>query len=114
MQALRKVTVSAAEVAERTRHLHVVRTPGPDVQVDTLADNTALALDQWQRLLDAGLPTVRPIALTDRQVDDLVAFMLALTDPCVKDAACLAPWMPAPADNDPDGLRLEIKLASAD
>ena len=35
MQALRKVTVSAAEVAERTRHLHVVRTPGPDVQVDT-------------------------------------------------------------------------------
>ncbi len=35
MQALRKVTVSAAEVAQRSRHLHVVRMPEHDVEVDT-------------------------------------------------------------------------------
>ena len=83
------------------------------VQVASLAQNTQQALAQWQTLLDAGMPTVRPIRMTTRDVDDLVAFMEALTDPCVKDAACLAPWMPTQEERDPDGLRLELRMASA-
>jgi cytochrome c peroxidase len=85
----------------------------PDVQVASMAANTQLAVAQWHTLLKAGLPTVQLIHLTDAQVADLVEFMLALTDPCVKDAACLAPWMPAENDHDPDGLRLELKVAAA-
>lgn len=77
-----------------------------DVQVDSMVTNTSLALDQWRGLLAVGYPTVEPIALSDAQVDDLVAFMEALTDPCVEDPACLAPWMPAEDERDPDGLRL--------
>jgi cytochrome c peroxidase len=35
-----------------------------------------------------------------------VEFLKALTDPCLKDNACLARWLPGPNDPDPDGLRL--------
>jgi cytochrome c peroxidase len=47
------------------------------------------------------------VALSDEQVADLVAFVEALTDPCVESAACLAPFDPINAGlPDPDGLRL--------
>ena len=36
---------------------------------------------------------------------DLKAFLLALTDPCVKSRACLAQWIPTPSE-DPDGNQL--------
>jgi cytochrome c peroxidase len=36
---------------------------------------------------------------------DIKAFLLSLTDPCVKDRACLAKWIPAPGEA-PDGLQL--------
>jgi len=39
-------------------------------------------------------------------VTDLVEFLKALTDPCVKDRDCLAPWIPDTGDTNPDGLRL--------
>jgi hypothetical protein len=51
MHALRRVAVSAAEVAERTRHLHVVRTA--DVEVDTTV--VSLAAERARR---AGHPSV--------------------------------------------------------
>lgn len=81
-----------------------------DVQLNGMASNTNLALDQWRSLLDAGYPTIEPIRLSDAQVDDLVAFMQALTDPCVTDPACLAPWMPTEDERDPDGLRLLLHM----
>ena len=37
---------------------------------------------------------------------DLVEFLKTLTDPCVKDRDCLAPWIPDASDTNPDGLRL--------
>jgi cytochrome c peroxidase len=47
------------------------------------------------------------VELTDEQVQDLVAFMHALTDPCVESAACLADYDPVNTGlPDPDGLRL--------
>ena len=36
----------------------------------------------------------------------MVEFLKTLTDPCVKDRACLAPWIPGASDTNPDGLRL--------
>jgi cytochrome c peroxidase len=44
-----------------------------------------------------------PLSYTDAQVDDLVAFLETLTDPCVCDRACLAPWVADPATDDVDG-----------
>ncbi len=54
--------------------------------------------------------TLQDVRLTDRQVQDLIAFLHTLTDPCVKDPACLAPWLPAPGEPDPDGLRLSARF----
>lgn len=44
-----------------------------------------------------------PLAHTHGQVDDLVAFLETLTDPCVLDWACLAPWVADPSTDDVDG-----------
>ena len=43
---------------------------------------------------------------SDEDVTDIVEFLKTLTDPCVKDRACLAPWIPDASFNNPDGLRL--------
>jgi cytochrome c peroxidase len=44
-----------------------------------------------------------PFEHTDQQVQDLVAFLTTLTDPCVLDRDCLAPWIANPATDDVDG-----------
>ncbi|MBT8127517.1 MAG: cytochrome-c peroxidase, partial [Gammaproteobacteria bacterium] len=49
----------------------------------------------------------RDVAYTDGDVADLVEFLKTLTDPCVKDHACRAPWIADSHDSDPDGLRLD-------
>ena len=41
-----------------------------------------------------------------QHVDDLVAFMKTLTDPCIKSRECLSPWIPSVKSNDPDGNML--------
>jgi cytochrome c peroxidase len=78
----------------------------PSVQVTNTATNTQAALDKIQQDLQAGRLTVRNVALSDQEVSDLVAFLLTLTDPCVKSRDCLAPWIPDDTDIDPDDLRL--------
>ncbi len=78
----------------------------PAVQIEHLAENAARALAVLAEQRAAGSSPLKDIDLSDQQIDDLVSFLLALTDPCVKDPACLAPWIPAPDDPDPDGLRL--------
>jgi cytochrome c peroxidase len=45
-----------------------------------------------------------PFDYTDQQVDDLVAFLQTLTDPCVLDRECLAPWIADPATDDVDDV----------
>ncbi len=42
---------------------------------------------------------------TEEQVRQLVAFLLTLTDPCVKDRECLSPWIP---DNNA-GIPMQLK-----
>jgi cytochrome c peroxidase len=69
-------------------------------------ENTDRALKKLEQQRKAGKKGVlRDVALTDAQTDDLVEFLKALTDPCLKDQACLAKWIPAVNDPDPDGLR---------
>jgi cytochrome c peroxidase len=69
--------------------------------------NSVLALDKLDTDRSAGeseFPT--NLDLTDEQVAQLVAFLEALTDPCVEDRSCLAPWIPDTSDTGPDGNQL--------
>lgn len=78
----------------------------PGVQTQRTTEFTAKALTKLQEDRRLARTPLQDVTLTDRQIDDLLAFLLALTDPCVKDPACLAPWLPAPDEPNPDGLRL--------
>ncbi|MCB0252324.1 MAG: cytochrome-c peroxidase [Anaerolineae bacterium] len=84
----------------------------PTVQTEHMAYNTARALAKLEENRSLGLPAIEPMTLTDAQIADLVAFMETLTDPCVTDPACLAPWVPGADDPDPDGLRLNASMPS--
>ena len=44
-----------------------------------------------------------PLEYTEAQVEDLVTFLETLTDPCVLDRECLAPWIAELAADDVDG-----------
>lgn len=65
--------------------------------------NTQNALDKLAADRAAGLSLLPRLSLTDEQVSDLVEFLKTLTDPCVTDSACLAPWIPDCTATDPDG-----------
>lgn len=47
--------------------------------------------------------------LKKEDVTHLVSFLKSLTDPCVKDRACLSKWIPRADENDPDGQTLRAK-----
>lgn len=78
----------------------------PGIRTTNSIEYTQKAIEQLQANRAAGVVTVMDLDLTNDQVADLVNFLLALTDPCVKDPACLAPWIPDESLPDPDGLRL--------
>ncbi|MEA2023778.1 MAG: cytochrome c peroxidase [Actinomycetota bacterium] len=77
------------------------------IRVGNAEAYTQAALEQLEENRSNGVFTVRDIDLSDEQVDQLVAFLLTLTDPCVKSRQCLAPWIPDESVADPDGLRLD-------
>ena len=68
--------------------------------------NTQNALDKLAANRLAGIPSIQNVSLTDEQVGYLVEFLKTLTDPCVTNRDCLAPWIPDSSDIDPDGERL--------
>ncbi len=76
-----------------------------DIQVNDMRVNTQFAVDQLEANRAVPLPSVENVALSDLQVDQLLEFLKTLTDPCVKDRACMADWLPGDADSDPDTLR---------
>ena len=82
------------------------------VKTTNTAANTALSLAQLQANRTAGISPHQSVIATDGQIDDLVAFLEALTDPCVKDRACLDQWIPANVAG-PDGLQLNAEDQSA-
>ena len=70
--------------------------------------NPQFALDQLELNLTSNVAGVhRNVTFTEDDVTDLVEFLKTLTDPCVKDRDCLAPWIPDASDTNPDGLRLD-------
>jgi cytochrome c peroxidase len=78
-----------------------------NIKTTNTQSNTSKALAQLEENRIAGKPSLNTISLTNEQVDDLINFLLALTDPCVKSRSCLAPWIPDETDANPDGLRLD-------
>ncbi len=86
----------------------------PSVRVGNAGRYTQAALEQLQENRSNGVYTVRDIDLSDDQIDQIVAFLLTLTDPCVKSRDCLAPWIADESISDPDGLRLNAVDASGD
>ena len=74
-------------------------------QTDDMRIKTQKALDKLatNRLI---VFTVPILDLSDEEVGYLLEFLKTLTDPCVQDRACLAPWIPDETVADPDGLRL--------
>lgn len=61
--------------------------------------NSQAAVTKLQQEQNSGTSRLaRGIRLNDTQVDQLVAFLEALTDPCVEDRDCLAPWIPAESE----------------
>lgn len=45
-------------------------------------------------------------SFTETDVEDVVAFLKALEDPCTQSPSCMNKWSPAADEADPDGLRL--------
>lgn len=80
----------------------------PDIYSEHAVMNTQRALGQLLANREAGLPAIENVSLSDQEVDDILSFLLTLTDPCVKDPACLAPWIPQTSESDPDLLRIEV------
>jgi cytochrome c peroxidase len=74
--------------------------------LDKIQRNTQPALDKLDEARNAGLRVLQTIDLNDKQVAQLVDFLHALTDPCVKSRACLAKWIPD-ENEDPNGHQLD-------
>jgi cytochrome c peroxidase len=83
----------------------------PPAQTGRTVEYTAKALAKLAEDRRNDRTTLVDLSLGDRQVADIIAFLNTLTDPCVKDPACLAPWLPAADEPDPDGLRLIARFA---
>jgi cytochrome c peroxidase len=75
-------------------------------QTDDMQENTQNSLNTLAANRLAGIPSIQNVSLTDEQVGYLVEFLKTLTDPCVTDRTCLAPWIPDTSDSGPDGLQL--------
>lgn len=73
----------------------------PSAEYNTVKALATLQIDQA-----AGRSDLKDIDLSDSQVADLVAFMEALTDPCLKDSSCLAQWIPDTSTTGAAGLQL--------
>lgn len=86
-----------------------VRAENPGIQTDTTQANTLEALNKLREDQAAGLTPLRTARLSKTSIEDLANFLRALTDPCIKSATCLAPWIP-PIGEDPNGLQLEAQF----
>jgi len=78
----------------------------PAIHATESVQYTQQAIDKLVLNRAAGIPSIQDITLTDTEVEELVAFIETLTDPCVEDRECMSPWILDNTDGDPDGLRL--------
>lgn len=83
---------------------------GGPINTKFALEHTGYALEKLQEQRAADKKgVIRNIKLGEESIDDIVNFLKSLTDPCLKDKACLAKWIPNRDDPDPDGLRLCAK-----
>ncbi|MFT5813944.1 MAG: cytochrome c peroxidase [Psychroserpens sp.] len=78
----------------------------PNIQAVDMVTNTQLAIDKLVANRVNGITSIEDISLTDTQVEELLAFLAVLTDPCVEDRECLGKWIPDATDSNPDTLRI--------
>lgn len=78
------------------------------IQAVDMKTNTQFAMDTLAANRTAGLisPILEDVSLSDIQVDQLVAFLKTLTDPCLNDDSCISAWIPNAGDTNPDLLRV--------
>ena len=86
-------------VADYVPEQHLVQA-GIAVQCGDEASNTAHTLNQLQVNRQKGISPHRSVDLAEEQIDQIVAFLETLTDPCVLDIGCLTPWVSNPASPD--------------
>ena len=82
----------------------------PQLQAEKIRysrEHTDKALAAWRA--NGG----QPLPFTNDAVNDVVAFLYALTDPCMLSRSCLAPWMPEAMTKAPDGERLMARVPEA-
>lgn len=79
------------------------------VQAGDMKANTQFAMDTLATNRTAGLisPILENVSLSDKQVNQLVAFLKTLTDPCLNDDSCISAWIPGDEDTNPDALRID-------
>jgi len=78
----------------------------PGIQRDNAETNTRKALAALEALQTSGNSKLPMLELSEENLQDLVAFMHALTDPCVEDRDCMSPWIPNDTTTQPDALQL--------
>ncbi|WP_144392727.1 cytochrome-c peroxidase [Pleionea sediminis] len=78
----------------------------PNIQAVDMVTNTQMAIDKLNSDRTASRDVIEIIDLSDEEIDDLVAFLKTLTDPCVLERECLSDWIPDASDSNPDAMRL--------
>jgi cytochrome c peroxidase len=78
----------------------------PNIQAVDMVINTQHAIDKLVANRAAGIMSIENVSLTDTQLEELLAFIGALTDPCVEDRECLSKWILDASDTNPDTLRI--------
>jgi len=76
-----------------------------NVNTQNFVVNTNKALAQLKSDRAVGISTHQSVEASDAQIDDLVSFLQALTDPCLKDKECIGKWIPQ-NEVGPDSLQL--------
>ncbi|MCC5865794.1 MAG: hypothetical protein JJU31_11785 [Wenzhouxiangella sp.] len=91
--------------------------PDCEASAARVQSNTLAALARIDALRasdqDNALPVVDPDAVPIQAITWLLAFMDALTDPCLLDRSCYGRWIPAPEDA-PDDLQLNAVNANGE
>ena len=63
------------------------------LQLEDMMINTQNALEHLDALRETNLSNLSIIYLSEDEISDLLTFLKTLTDPCVQDSVCLAPWI---------------------
>lgn len=75
----------------------------PQADAEDFEENTQEMIE-FLGVSGRGISTfLEPVDYDETQVEDLVAFLESLTDPCVTDRACLDAWVADPETDDVDG-----------